>query len=50
MGISSLKEDIRTIESSGKNKTNLEAVPGLVDKTAGILDQCIQQLKNDYAL
>jgi hypothetical protein len=49
-GISSLKEDIRTIESSGKNKTNLEAVPGLVDKTAGILDQCIQQLKNDYAL
>lgn len=50
MGISSLKEDIRAIESSGKNKTNLETVPELVDKTSSIIDQCIQQLKNDYAL
>jgi len=50
MGIVALKEDIRTVESSGKHKTDLDAVPALVDRIASILDQCIVQLKRDFSL
>ena len=50
MGISSLKEDIRAVESSGKNKTNLESVPALVTKVADIIQKCISQIKNDFGL
>lgn len=50
MGIVSLKDDIRTVESSGKHQANLEAVPSLVAKVKDTLDQCISQLKNDFAL
>lgn len=50
MGIVALKDDIRTVETSGKHKTDLDAVPALVDKISNVLDQCILQLKKDFAL
>ena len=50
MGISELKEDIRAVESSGKNKTNLEKVPALVTKVADIIQKCIVQIKSDFGL
>lgn len=50
MGIISLKEVIRKIEASGKNQTELDQVPAWVDKTTAQLNQCIDQLKNDFAL
>lgn len=50
MGIVTLKDDIRTIEASGKQKTNLEAVPALVQKVADVLAQCIAQLKSDHGI
>jgi len=50
MGITLLKEDIRAVESSGKNKTNLELVPELVSKVADIIQKCIMQLKSDFGL
>ena len=50
MGISLLKEDIRAVESNGKNKTNLELIPALVTKVADIIQKCIVQIKNDFSL
>lgn len=50
MGISSLKEDIRAVESNGKHQSSLDVVPSLVAKVNDTLDQCIAQLKNDFAL
>ena len=50
MGITLLKEDIRAIESSGKNKINLELVPALVTKVAETIQKCIAQIKNDFGL
>ena len=50
MGITSLKEDIRAVEAGGKTKTNLELLPGLVNKVATTLALCISQIKNDHGL
>jgi HPt (histidine-containing phosphotransfer) domain-containing protein len=50
MGIDLLKDDIRAVESNGKNKTNLEAVPALVTKVADTIQKCISQIKNDFGL
>lgn len=50
MGITSLKDDIRTVEAGGKTKTNLEQVPVLIEKVATTLAQCITQIKNDHGL
>ena len=50
MGISSLKEDIRAVESNGKNKTNLELVPALVTKVSDIIQKCIAQIRSDFGL
>ena len=50
MGIVLLKEDIRTVEQSGKNKTGLEAVPALIAKVADTIHQCIAQIKKDFGL
>lgn len=50
MGIVTLKEDIRSVEANGKQQANLDKVPSLVGRVNDILDQCILQLKNDFAL
>jgi PAS domain S-box-containing protein len=50
MCITSIKEDIRSIEMSGKQKQNLESVPGLVKKVDYIIGLTAMQLKNDFEM
>lgn len=50
MGIVRLKDVIRGIESNGKQKQNLETVPGLVRQVDEVLKECVQQLKRDFSL
>lgn len=50
MGINSLKDDIRTVETNGKAKTNPDLIRSLVEKVALVLNECVEQIKNDYAL
>lgn len=50
MGIASLKEDIRFIESSGKHETDTDKLEPLVDKILIVISRCIEQLKQDFSL
>jgi CheY-like chemotaxis protein len=50
MGIVRLKDVIRVIEANGKQKQNLEQIPGFVKQVDDVLKDCIQQLKQDYSL
>ena len=50
MGISSLKQEIRTLENNAKTQTDVESLPGMVDRVIGVINDCIEQLKKDYAL
>jgi PAS domain S-box-containing protein len=50
MDISSLKDDIRTIESSGKHQQNTDALPPLVQKVRDVSFACIEELKIDFPL
>ena len=50
MGINSLKDDIRAVEMNGKSKTNPDTIRSLVEKAALVLNECVAQIKNDYAL
>lgn len=45
MGIVSLKEKIRALESNGKNRTNLDEIPGLVSDINEILNKVVAQLR-----
>lgn len=49
MGIISLKEDIRFVESNGKAKTNTEMIKTMVEKVAIVINDCVDQIKKDYA-
>jgi HPt (histidine-containing phosphotransfer) domain-containing protein len=50
MGVSTLKEDIRTIEANGKHQQDTDAVPPLVKKVTEVVTACIAQLKADFGL
>jgi CheY-like chemotaxis protein len=50
MGISRLKEVIRTIEANGKHKNDLGSLPANVKQVDDVLKDCIQQLKCDFSL
>jgi CheY-like chemotaxis protein len=50
MGIEQLKQDIRTIEQNGKKKEGLDMMKGLIDKVIGVLEQCIAQVRKDFAI
>ncbi len=50
MLITSIKEDIRSIEMSGKQKKNLESIPALVKKVDFVIGQTAQQLKADFGI
>lgn len=50
MGIIELKQDIRTLENNGKQQTDLDKVPAQVAHVVRILEQVIEQLKNDFSL
>lgn len=47
MGIHSIKQEIRTIEQSAKNKENLAILPPLVQKVTQTVDACIRQLEKE---
>jgi HPt (histidine-containing phosphotransfer) domain-containing protein len=49
MGISSLKEDIRSLERYGKEMTNLDEIPDLMKKVEDIIQQVIDELKAELA-
>ncbi len=50
MGISSLKQEIRTLENNAKTQTAVESLPEMVDQVIAVINDCIGQLKKDYAL
>jgi len=45
MGIKSLHQDIRTVESGAKQKINLTEIPSLVNKIESVINNCIVQLQ-----
>jgi HPt (histidine-containing phosphotransfer) domain-containing protein len=48
--IASIREDIRTIEVNGKHGLDLDITPQIVDKVKGVLDEVIEQIKQQYGL
>lgn len=50
MGISILREDIRSLENYGKNRLELAAIPGLAQRVTEKIDAVIKQLNTDFAL
>ncbi|MBI1306928.1 MAG: hypothetical protein GC181_10020 [Bacteroidetes bacterium] len=46
MGIVALRQKIRDLEQWGKNKTNVDQIPALLDDVINTLHQVIQQLRN----
>ncbi|MEP6748429.1 MAG: ATP-binding protein [Bacteroidota bacterium] len=50
MGISSLRDEIRFIENSGKYEKDTDSVPPVIDKVTSVISECIAQLKRDFVL
>ena len=50
MNISSIKADIRTLESDGKDKVNLYKLEELVAKVDKVINEVAEQLKDEYDL
>ena len=50
MGVNTLKDEIRTIESNGKHQQHTDELPPLVQKVAEVVSACIGQLKTDFSL
>ena len=48
MGINSLKEIIRTIETNGKKGEELDKIPALVEQIVATVQVCVDQLKQEY--
>lgn len=47
MGIQSVKQEIRTIEQSAKNRQQLELLPAMMHKVTATVDACIKQLEKE---
>lgn len=45
MGIRSLHDQIRKVESNAKNNENLERMPDMVGQVESVVSVCIQQLR-----
>ncbi|THU37028.1 PAS domain S-box protein [Niastella caeni] len=50
MGITKIKDVVRTIEMNGKKSEELDKIPGLVQEVIGVLEACMGQLKRDFEL
>jgi CheY-like chemotaxis protein len=50
MGITVIKDEIRLIETNGKNEKDTDILPPLVKHVTDIIQLCIQQLKTDFSL
>jgi HPt (histidine-containing phosphotransfer) domain-containing protein len=49
MGIELLREDIRAVEKYGKEMTNLEELPQIIQKIDTVINQIIENLKAEIA-
>jgi HPt (histidine-containing phosphotransfer) domain-containing protein len=49
MGIEILREDIRSLERYGKEASNLDEIPGLLDKVDKVLDRIKADLQTEMA-
>jgi PAS domain S-box-containing protein len=47
MGIKSIRQEIRTVETNARQKQSLEQVPPLVEKIGSVIDICIEQLRSE---
>jgi PAS domain S-box-containing protein len=50
MGITRIKEVVRTIETNGKKGEELDKIPGQVQEVINVLEACMKQLKRDFEL
>ena len=50
MGITSLKQLVRNIESNGKTNTNTSEIPGMVRELVLTMRACMAEIKKDYSL
>ena len=50
MQIVSIRDDIRAVELNGKQGIDLDITPEIVDRIGNILNQAIEQLKEEYSL
>ena len=48
MGMDSIKEEVRAVEQNCKKTENLEATPALATKVLNVINQTVDQLKNDF--
>jgi PAS domain S-box-containing protein len=49
MGIKSIRQEIRTVETNARQKQSLEQVPPLVEKIGSVIDTCIEQLRTEIS-
>ncbi|MFL5744207.1 MAG: ATP-binding protein [Niastella sp.] len=50
MGITKIKEVVRTIETNGKKGEELDKIPAQVQEVIIVLEACMKQLKRDFGL
>jgi hypothetical protein len=50
MGITRIKEEVRSIESNGKKGEELDKIPGQVQQVNSVLEACMNQLKRDFGI
>jgi len=50
MGITKIKEVVRTIETNGKKGEELDKIPAQVKEVIVVLEACMKQLKRDFSL
>ena len=50
MGIVSLKDDIRLIENNGKHEKDTESLAPYIKRVTDVINDCIGQLKTDFAI
>ncbi len=50
MGIASVKDDIRKVESTAKEQSDTGTIPAMVEKVDIVIQQCISQLKHDFSI
>ncbi|OQP65830.1 hypothetical protein A3860_14635 [Niastella vici] len=50
MGITRIKEVVRTVEANGKKGEEVDKIPGLVQEVIKVLEACMNQLKRDFEL
>jgi CheY-like chemotaxis protein len=50
MGITSIKDVVRTIETNGKKNEDLDKIPAQVQEVVTVLEACMTQLKRDFAI